>query len=497
MKKRLYLNATLSLVYQVIAIINGLFIPRMILSTFGSAVNGLTSSITQMLSVISFLDLGVGSVVQVGLYGPLAHGDNKKLSEVYAASVKYFNVIAKILLGYVVVLCFYYSAVKETNFSPLYNVSLILALSISSLAQYFFGINNTLLLNADQKIYIVTTLNIITTIINAFAVIVCIRMSMPIQVVKLASSMIFLMKPFFMSVYVKKNYKIEKIKNPPRNVLKNKWSGMIQHITTALANSIDYLIMTLFADMRMISVYTVYVLPLNSIKQLIDSLTNSYKSFFGNLLVNDKKELLNAEFRKFELLFHFFIVTIFVTLSRVLVPFVLWYTRETNDVNYVNTAFCVCILLAYAFYCLRIPYTTIIFAAGHFKETQLYCIIEIIINITISIGLYFINGIVGIAVGTFISAGYRMIASAYYLRRNIIQRSFRIFIKQIMVDVIAVITGMIVLSFFSVANQNFFAFVLSCIVPYATVVVITIMIYITFFFNESKSIIEKIIKRRK
>ena len=115
MNKKLYLNTFLSMIYQAISIVNGLLIPRLILSSFGSTVNGLVSSISQMLSIISFLDLGVGSVVQVALYGPLSKEDNKQISNVYLSSKKYFNLIAKILLVYIVFLCIYFSIFCESQ----------------------------------------------------------------------------------------------------------------------------------------------------------------------------------------------------------------------------------------------------------------------------------------------------------------------------------------------------------------------------------------------
>ena len=70
-KQLLALNTSSSLFNQVIQIISGFVLPRLILSTYGSDVNGLVSSITQFLQVIAFLELGVGAVVQSSLYKPL------------------------------------------------------------------------------------------------------------------------------------------------------------------------------------------------------------------------------------------------------------------------------------------------------------------------------------------------------------------------------------------------------------------------------------------
>ena len=62
---------------QVITVICGFVLPRYILKGYGSEVNGLLTSITQFLSFISFLELGVGAVVQSNLYAPLAKRDDE------------------------------------------------------------------------------------------------------------------------------------------------------------------------------------------------------------------------------------------------------------------------------------------------------------------------------------------------------------------------------------------------------------------------------------
>lgn len=67
-KKLLAKNTTASLISQITALVCGFILPRLFLQYFGSEVNGLVNSITQFLSVISFLELGVGAVVQSSLY---------------------------------------------------------------------------------------------------------------------------------------------------------------------------------------------------------------------------------------------------------------------------------------------------------------------------------------------------------------------------------------------------------------------------------------------
>ena len=135
-------------------VISGFILPRLILGTYGSEVNGLVDSITQFLGVITLLDLGVGAVVQSSLYKPLAENDEDSISRIFVSATKFFRRLATILLVYIVILIFAYPFLVNKSFDFSFTALLIGAISISSFAQYYFGIVNSLLLSADQRGYV-------------------------------------------------------------------------------------------------------------------------------------------------------------------------------------------------------------------------------------------------------------------------------------------------------------------------------------------------------
>jgi hypothetical protein len=89
-KKLLIFNTLSSLIFQITTIICGFILPRLILQTFGSTTNGLVNSITQFLQIISFMELGVGAVVQSSLYKPLVDKDNKLISKITVSARRFF-----------------------------------------------------------------------------------------------------------------------------------------------------------------------------------------------------------------------------------------------------------------------------------------------------------------------------------------------------------------------------------------------------------------------
>ena len=95
-RNKLYLNTITALFNQVVVLICGFILPKYILSYFGSDINGLVTSITRFLSVIAFLELGIGPVIQSNLYKPLADKDTDTISKIVVSAERFYRRIAYI-----------------------------------------------------------------------------------------------------------------------------------------------------------------------------------------------------------------------------------------------------------------------------------------------------------------------------------------------------------------------------------------------------------------
>ena len=124
-QKKLFFNSISALIYQVVALICGFILPRYFLSTYGSAVNGLVSSITQFLGFISLCEMGVGAVIQTALSAPLANGDSVGVSRIAKSSDRFFRKIAYILVGYTLTLMVIYPCISLDEFDYFFTFVLI------------------------------------------------------------------------------------------------------------------------------------------------------------------------------------------------------------------------------------------------------------------------------------------------------------------------------------------------------------------------------------
>lgn len=493
--EKLALNTVLSLALQVVSVICGFILPRLILETFGSDVNGLVNSITQFLGVITLLDLGVGAVVQSALYKPLADNDTNMISKIYVSANKFFRRLAEILLVYVVLLMIFYPMLVNKSFGHMYTALLIAAICISSFAQYYFGIVNSLLLNADQRGYIQYVAQIITLILNTFACYIIIKLGASIQIVKLTTSLIFLLRPLFLVFYVKKHYSIDKKITYTEEPIKQKWNGMAQHFASYVLNGTDNIVLTMFSTLGNVSIYSVYNVVIIGVKNALLSVTNGFQSLIGEMLAKKETMKLNAFFGFVEWFLHTGTTLVFGCTGVLIVDFVRVYTYGINDADYIQPLFAVLITIANAGHCLRLPYNILILAAGHYKQTQSNYIIAMILNIVVSIATVKMWGLVGVAIGTLIAMAYQTVWMAKYDSKNIICWPFKNFLKQCGVDAITVIIASLATFKIPMLSVSYVSWFLLAIEAFGIWLIISIVINTIFYRERVLSIFIRV-KRR-
>ena len=437
-KKKLLLNTSLSILYKLISVVCAFILPRLILSHFGSAVNGLAESISNFLGFITMLEMGVTSVIDANLYKPLAMRDYEKVNDIFISSKRFFRKIAYIFIAYVIVLAVVYPFSVKDSFDHIFTASLIVIIAISTFSQYYFGLSYRIVINADQRGYVVTIVQGATIVLNTVLSVILIKLNSSIHIVKLAISLVYLIQPICFHLYAKHRYHINPRKRITGEPIKQKWNGFAQHLAFIVSTKTDIIVLTLFSTLKNVSIYGVYALVLSGLTTIFDALYIGIAPMIGNMLANDETERLNKVFNAYDWISHFLTSLLFALCAVLIVPFVKLYTRGVTDTNYALPLFGTLLTLACAIQVLRTPYKTVVHAAGHFKQTQTSAIIEMALNISISILAVFKFGLVGVALGTIVAMLYRTIYFVWYLSKNILHRSMLHFFKSLGVDILSV-----------------------------------------------------------
>lgn len=490
-------NTISSFTYQITAVICGFILPRLILQYFGSNVNGLVNSVSEFLKVITFLELGMGAVVQSALYAPLARNNLNQISEIIVSAQRFFRKIALVLVVYVFFLIFLFPYIAEGVEDKLGTAFLILAMSISSFGQYYFGIVDRLLLSADQKGYIQYNVQALTLILNTICSVILLNWGVSIQVMKLTTSVIYLIRPVYLRYYVNKHYCINRNITYTQEPIQQKWNGAAQHLAAFILEGTDTIVLTLFSTLSNVSVYNVYVFVLTGIKQILISLTNGVQSFMGELLAKEEHAALRDFFSWMEWVVHSATIFIFGCTASLIVPFIMVYTKGVTDAEYNVPLFALLITLANAGHCLRLPYSLMILAGGHYKQTQGIYITTALMNIIISILAVPQWGLVGVAIGTLVAMTYQTIRMAQYTFKSLLHRELRYFIKQICVDSIIFVIAFILSKNFAMSDVNYVAWVILAVKVALLWMAVILLVNSLCYREKMRDVLHRIIRQAK
>ncbi len=492
-------NIATSLVSQIVVLICGFVVPRLLIGAFGSEAYGATSSITQFLAYITLLEGGIGGVARAVLYKPLAQNDMDTIGAIMKEIKAFFRVIAWIFAAYVLVLaCGFRSISNMEVMDWISTFVLVIVISISTFGQYFIGISNSILLQAAQKSYVTNAVSIGATVLNAIVTVVLVLLDCSLITVKLVSSIIFFMRPVALWLYVKKHYPTGKtVKATEKKYLTQKWTGLGQHIAFFLHSNTDIAVLTVLADLRTVAVYSVYNMIVSHIQNLAASFVSGMEALFGDMLARNEKEELHETFGIYETILSVVSVILFSAVIVLIVPFVKLYTAGITDTDYIQPVFGVLLVLTALSYCLRMPYHAMVIAAGHFKETSAAAYGEAAINIGLSVILVSKFGLVGVAAATLTATWFRFIYYVIYLSKNIFMRKISLFAKRFLINaaVVAVncFAGFGIVSLFNITN--YFSWAVCGAASVIAVCIVTLGVNMCFFPKACRELVGKFIRK--
>lgn len=499
--KNATLNILFAIILQLVTFVRGLILPRIIIPAYGSDINGLVSSITQFLTYISLLEAGVGTIFRSSLYKPLADGDIDKVSGVINEQKRFYRKIGLVFVFYVIALCFIYPLIAKTKISTEYIVSFILILSISTFAEYFISLPYVSLLSADQKVRISYIVSIVYTIVNILVALFWVWLKADIRLIYLSMCVIGLLRPLFYWLYVKKHYNLSKTAAPDASALKQRWNGMVHHVSYYVHTNTDSAILTIFVGTAMVSVYNVYGAIIFGMERLITSVSAGTAAGIGNVLVSGDKKTIDRTVDLFEFVQSAATTVLFTITALMIMPFIKLYTANMTDVNYIHPEFGYVLVCAEAIYCFRCIYSTISTNANKFKETQLGAILECVVNLVLSLILTLAcgMGLLGIAIGTLAGMFVRYLAEVLFLSKNVINRSVLKAFKSLLVNACIAAVSILICHF--ALNYNAIngvaKWVLLAVISSVIVIVVTVLFYLVFYRKEFGAIISRFIPKKK
>ncbi len=392
----------------------------------GAEYIGVNSLYTNILSVLSLAELGIGNVLMFYLYPVLNNHDEIKIKSLVGLFRKIYAVIVLVILVLGMLFIPLLKVIVRSDLDAYELIIYYLLYLFNSVASYFV-IYRTMVLNADQKSYISNLCSATTTIVMYLLQIISLLILHSFLVYLIIQVICTIFNNFIVNTiacrhypYLRRlekfNWNFKETSFEKKELFKNIKATFLFKISDTILDQTDNIIISIMFGTIFVGYYSNYYLLITYLVNVGGIIANGLVASYGNLNIEGNKD---KSFQMFKVCMHLFssfgrICT--VTYAAVIQDFIpLWIGEQ-----YVMDDFLVIAILI-AFYLRMATNTVWIYRAtmGLFKEVQYINVFSAIINIFLSIVGGQLFGISGVIAATFVS---RFVTSFWFEGRIVFKR---------------------------------------------------------------------------
>lgn len=401
-------NTTINIIFKLVSMIASFVIKTVMIKNMGLQYTGVSSLFTDILTLLSLAELGIGTAITYSLYKPLSQKDYKKIASYMNFYKKAYSMIGVTVfivgLLFIPVLPFLVTDVPDIRES----ITLIYFLYLVNTSLSYFLIYKSSLLIANQENYKVSYIQSIATISKVIIQTLILIKFMNFYLFLITDIIITLIQNLIISNKADHEFKeIKKYRNltideiEKKKMFNNIAALAMYQISGVVINSTDSIIISAFLGTGVVAFISNYRLIVRSVDGFIVQITSSLTPSIGNYVasdnVNNNQELI---FRKIS--FINFIITLIS--SMVLLFFTNNFIAMWLGEKYVlHDSVLILFILDYIIVNLIRPVATFRNANGLFVQGKWRPVIMAIINIFLSLILVKKIGVPGVLLGTIIS----------------------------------------------------------------------------------------------
>lgn len=477
-------NSIAAIIVNITTMLIGFISQAIFIRILGAEYLGLNGLFSNVLTMLSIAELGIGSTIIFNLYKPIAYGDTEKIKSLMFFYKKAYNIIAIIVLSIgLLIIPFINNIVGVMTITI--NIYFVYFLNLgSSVSSYILSYKRSILY-ADQKKYIINYVHIIYLFVLNISQLVMLYITKNYYLYLLIKIICQILENIAITIFVNKNYRYlkdreyKKIDKKTKRIIFIKIKGLIYHkIGNFLVWGTDNILISKFFGVITVGIYSNYNLILNALNNLFYQFISSTSASVGNLLIENNKDKNYNAFENINFLN--FCVTTFSAIAFLVIvqPFIIIWVGE----QYLfSTIIIIVLTLNYYQKLMRTPYDTFKESAGIWHEDRFIPIIESILNIVFSIIFLKIFGLIGVFWGTIISG---LALWCYSYPKFVYKKLFSKDIKKYYIDnikylVVFLLIGTftyLIASFINI-NNIWLKLIINCLIGCSVPIISIIVIY--------------------
>lgn len=503
-KKASTLNAGSAIILNIITIFIGFIAQRIFINTLGTEVMGLNNLFTNIVSVLTMADMGLGSAVLYYLYKPIAQNDTEKVASIIFFYRRACYAISAIIIALGILLLPFLNNIVGSD-RPNNNIYIVFILFIISSVLSYLMTYKRALLQASQKNYIISTVHVgYVLVLNGIQI--ALLLETHNYYIYLGALIIMKFLENIAVNYITTVRYSHIVNTKPQPLAKSTKNGIIKimkgtvfHNSAGyIANSKDSIVISNMFGLAQLGVFANYQLIIVAVSTLVSQIFYSITASIGNLLVEGNKDKSYKVVKRvcFINLWVAFIASI-IFFSFVNEFVVLWLGSGYVVDYYTLVSLTIMLYLQST----RHSILSILLAAGVTYENRHIPVIEVAINVICSVVFAYLWGLPGVFLGTSASMIFlHLVGYPKYCFELILGRKRREYRISFLVDFILFLGSMLfikVISNYTLFNSGI---VSGIIVSIVGVIFSTILLSIRYRKSEEYryfvAIVMGLIKRK-
>lgn len=378
-------NSLVTLAFQIVILLVGFIVPRWIIAVFGSVINGLTSNINQILTMINLLQAGLVGASIFEMYKPISQNDYKQVGSIYYSSEKYFKKTSYVFFILTLFMIPYLFFDKNSGLSLLEIVCSVLILGINATFIFRYYCKYDVIFSAHQQKYILILATAAEKIVYYGLLTVVLYFKMHYLLMYIAVFIGSLVRVLILEQKFNKLYK-EKIasgKELTNYKLKNQYHLFGNQIVQNMIESLPVICVTIFSGLKYASVLSVYLIVSNVFKMIFSTLQNAVAASFGDLAARAEHSKTLEVFSLIQVFFSGGAIIIYTCLMFLYLSFINIYCKGASDFSYVFPELGIWITLYIVCFTSFLPFNLMINSLGLYGKVLKMNIINGIISLCI------------------------------------------------------------------------------------------------------------------
>ncbi len=429
-------NSGANILHKLVQIIVQFALRTVIIQILGREYAGISTLFTDILQVLSLLDLGMGTALAYALYKPVAEDNTDRINALMNFYRRAYMLIGTLVFGIGILLVPFLDYLVKDVPNIREDIRIIYAAYVLTSAMSYFFVYRTIIFRARQEARVISLVRTVITVIEGVFEIVFLIITKQFYVY-LFLHFVFTFGTNAVLSYIAghrhdryfNNKKAELAPQEVRSMFKDISALAIYKISGVVIYSTDSIVISAFISTQQVAVIGNFNMIINGLRTGVEQIVESVKAGIGNLAATSGTEQQKKVFDKMNFIAFWTACVLCTCLFVLLNPFVgeIWL-----DAGYYLPQPVIAVLTVNFYIAIMVyPVETFRTANGLFIQGKYRPAIMAVLNILLDLVFVVRWGIIGVLAATTVS---RLLTQVWYDPYLVYSRVFKQRVRQYLAD---------------------------------------------------------------